>query len=1701
VGYFTIAATAKDAADNTKTVSDTLHVIDPNDQLPPVVSISSPAVNAPVITAPVDVVGSVTDPDNGLSSWKLDVLPIAGTWFKTIATGTQPITNGVIGQFDPTLLANDSYILRLTAEDNGGHVSSVDREVQVAGHLKLGNFTVSFTDLTIPVAGIPITVTRTYDTLDANEKTDLGYGWRLNFGDAKLKVDLVEGASAGWGGLPAFLDGTRVYVTNPDGDRQGYTFQPYEDALDDLGLLTYWHPYFKPDSGNVDDLEVPDVLLNRDPDSGEYFSYDENGIHTYNPADSAYGGVYTLVDLDGIFSDIDATTGKLRSMRNRNGNKLTFTPDAIESNTGRKVAIQRDPQGRIVKITDPRGLAGDPGHHYIEYGYSADGDLITVTDRMANTTAFKYRTDIPHYLDQVKDPLNQIAIQTDFAADNRIKTLTDAANQSVQMGFDIAARSETVTDQVGKTATEFYDQRGNVIQEVNAEGEVQLQQYAPNSDFQTSSTLVVGLPDDPSNGENDDLTTHFTVDSVGHILTQTDPLGQVDRFTYNQLGLVQTASDSLGNTVRHDYDERGNPKTTTDPLGNLKSFGYDSHGNLESFTTVYRPDFGGQQPGSAGVVKFTYNQFGDAASVTDTTGVSKTVTSDADGNLAMIQGTWVNPDDPSDQRPIVGQAIYDPDDRLQEVTTSQGTVHYQYDFAGNETQVTSPNGTEQAILDVRGKVIQTTSPDGRVSQTVYDAKGRAIWETDAHAQGQPAHGTRTYYDGLDRVKKIERYAEVLISVVQQADGSWQSQLVSSAPSPFATSTSQYNRDGTIAQATDFAGHTTSFEYDKSGRQTVAIDLVNGEILRTEFKYDPAGRKTLARDALGRVTRYQYDDDGRLVKTIYPDNSFTATDYDMRGQVTCETDQLGRTTNYEYDKHGNLTAVILPEVFDPERGMRVRPRYEYDYDMYGDRRLIRDPKGRETTLTFDENRHETSRTLPQIEGESPRTEHRTYTGRGLLQTVTDFKGQVLQLVYDAQDRVDLKEYYTSVAAYQAGNATETVDYAYDIYDDLGRHEQVIDARGTTDYLYDSENRLVRIASPEGTVDYEHDPATGRRTRTSSDNSDIRFCYDELGRMTTVTVVKQNGSVLPTPQVTTYAYDEVGNLISVQLPNGVATTTYQYDALNRVTDVVHKDALDAVFASYHYDLLLNGERERVTESRRDQDNSYSTTSVQYTYDDLNRLTSETYDSSLPGQDYVANYVFDIVGNRLEKSTTLEGGPTAITGSQFNALDQLVHQAVTTNGVPTSSTDFGYDLNGSLISESTVGGASANYTYNLQNQLATATIDRTEDGHAVHIESSYAYNSDGIRVRSDITTSVDGGLPTAETKLFLIDPDNATGYAQVLEELPSVGTAPDVSYAIGLDVLSQASSSATRYFLADGQGSTRLLIDSDGSVTAHYDYDAYGNLLGTPAGILTPATTILLYTGEQFDPNLGTYYLRARYYDPATGRFTQMDPFQGRVGIPQSLHKYIYVSDNPLNAIDPSGRDLISMVVSIGVQMVNTYKNANGTRKVLMAAYKNIFRLSMIGNLIYAFSDPANWLAVFPAAGYQFRLLRQFNRIPDSSRLRDLAVIAEELARAAAVGIVLYQLGIKIKPTGFPDFSGFRHTRVPLPIFFTYRGSRGRDETMARRLAGITPATQGTYTWHHHEVVGLFELVQTPIHVLRLHSGGIFYYKICRNLARYD
>ncbi len=421
----------------------------------------------------------------------------------------------------------------------------------------------------------------------------------------------------------------------------------------------------------------------------------------------------------------------------------------------------------------------------------------------------------------------------------------------------------------------------------------------------------------------------------------------------------------------------------------------------------------------------------------------------------------------------------------------------------------------------------------------------------------------------------------------------------------------------------------------------------------------------------------------------------------------------------------------------------------------------------------------------------------------------------------------------------------------------------DASGKTNYSYDFRVDRPQVKStPVADVRYAWDLAGNQLSINAagiSAGASMSYTYDADNRLASIT---------DAVGTTNYTYDAVGNLGSVAYPNGVSTS-YAYNSLNRLTTMQSVcgttatgcGAAGAAIASYTYTLGAAGNRLSVVE--------LSGRNVNYGYDDLYRLTSESI-AGTSAQNGTIRYQYDPVGNRRQLNSTVAAIPTGL--MNYDANDRI-------------STDI-YDNNGNTVNTGGIGNV-----YDFENHLV-------QRGNVFIV-----YDGDGNRVSETVA-----GVTTN----YLVADVNPTGYAQVIDEipnhLPGTGVVSNRSYTYGLFLISQrlaASSSQPAFYGYDGHGSARFLMDKTGAVTDRYDYDAFGNLISQTG--TTPNN--YLFAGEQFDPGLGIYYNRARYYDQRQGRFWSMDSAEDILADPITLHRYLFARNNPVTGIDPSGFDFVS------------------------------------------------------------------------------------------------------------------------------------------------------------------------------------------------
>jgi RHS repeat-associated protein len=346
-----------------------------------------------------------------------------------------------------------------------------------------------------------------------------------------------------------------------------------------------------------------------------------------------------------------------------------------------------------------------------------------------------------------------------------------------------------------------------------------------------------------------------------------------------------------------------------------------------------------------------------------------------------------------------------------------------------------------------------------------------------------------------------------------------------------------------------------------------------------------------------------------------------------------------------------------------------------------------------------------------------------------------------------------------------------------------------------------------------------------------------------------------------QTTTYTYDAAANVISTQLPSGNGyIETRTWDRANRLTEVKNTKGTTTLSKSTYVPDPAGNRSSVVT----------TTGTTTYTYDAVDRLTQACYTTACTGSDNFRRYTYDDVGNRLTE-VTAAGTTTSI----YDAADQL------TSSTGPGGMTYTYDLDGNQKSAGT-----RTFTYDLAQRLKTTTSGSTT--------TTYTYDGDGRRI------SASTGTGSANTTQFLWDPNRPT--AQIVEETDGAGASLR-EYHNGHQLVSMQTGGSAYYYQLDGLGSVVNLTSSSGTTQWTYDYHPFGVARTTTKNQNKAPVNNRRYAGEYLDAT-GLYHLRARQYDPSTGRLLTLDPLQAGNNLPV-IASYAYARNNPVLLTDPTGQ----------------------------------------------------------------------------------------------------------------------------------------------------------------------------------------------------
>ena len=1170
--------------------------------------------------------------------------------------------------------------------------------------------------------------------------------------------------------------------------------------------------------------------------------------------------------------------------------------------------------------------------------YDVVGNKISDTDLHGNTTLYTYDglyREVASTLPVSADPLG-------------------GESAVIRTGYDLAGNEISQSDADGNTTTYTYDRDDRLMSTLDPQHNMVTCSYDKNgnmsgeTDVSTGLSIVYGLYDGlnrpssmtefvrqggPGSSSSTYVTTYGYDDSTNTVTT-TDPNGNVTVRVSDGLGRLrsETVDPNSGDgggvgavavssgqfqtegmnpphlnlTTAYTYDGDGNVTSITDPAGTPTSYTYDGLDRLIQIDYAHTPD--------------------------DTVpNVSEKYFYDGDNNVTRS----------IDKRGVVTISTYDNfnrvvDQQLVESISNHGATltmaHYAYTDTGpNQTytvEMTDANhNVTRTVYDALGRPLVVTDPlhftttstydgvnqrsqvdaNGNETDYTYDKDNRLVLaqEYDGTATGTPQTTTRVIYDDInnqvhtfdrDNIETIDQYDSLGRLTQESAKDPAMEAYYSPSGGEVVLQKTSYDGDNNVTMTIAGNGtHTTTtrYDYDAANRRVDRIDGYGSSVqATTNYNYDKSGNLLSVSDPRrGNATKtYTYDARNRMITDTDGANDKTIYTHDANDNVTGVTDPKGNVTKYTYDELDMLLSV------DETASGGGVTYYVYD----GNRNKIaqQDPDGNLVIYAYDARNllSDTYQNLTSggVGGGTTRGDikpssgtnslhwHFEYDGDGNETKVVDPQNQITSMTYDYLDRLATVQ-YLSAAMPTLDYQPLSVIYGYD---------------GNGNLLSVIEKKLVNggVVS-EGTT-YSYDKLNQVRTATNYDNETVSYTYDAQGSETSITYpdgstviyqydARERLSTVQTPAGSTqYAYFPDSLLKSVQYPNGVvADSSYDnsYDGANRLTYVVNHTGQvgsplteSSLISSFSYSYDADGNRMSQVELQH----GGATITTGYGYDGLNRLTTVAYST---GGSLI--YTYDNAGNRLTEIGTDPSNPGQAVNLtyKYDTINRLM--SVTNSLDPSQNVSYTYDNNGNRTSE-IVKGKTTRYAYNILDELVKTTD--TSGGPV-----GYDYDYSGMRIKTIDSTGQTRDLYGPDGKLLL----QYSAGGLVLAE-----------YTYGINLISLANGDSTAqleapsFYSYDALGSSSDLTDANGNVQMSYQYDAWGNVIGTTGA----SSNTIQFTGQIADAQTGLDYFGARYYDPIAGRFLTQDKYLGSGRMPVTLNRYAYASANPLRYVDRTGQE---------------------------------------------------------------------------------------------------------------------------------------------------------------------------------------------------
>lgn len=1336
--------------------------------------------------------------------------------------------------------------------------------------------------------------------------------------------------------------GNKTSETTPDGSVTRYTYNklgwPTKTTYDNGTYVIYTYNF----NGKITEADYSNGLK-------ETYEYDAVGnLRTYTEK----AGISTTYDYDafGRVLCVVSSSGKHERYTYTKGGKVLSKTDEF----GRVISYEYDKRGKLLKTRDTLGLC-------VSYEYDGNGNTVKVTEydyEAVSNTDVSGNVDVSGNIDisgngdvSSGQPVDNTRISTfEYDKNGNVITTVYPNGCKEKNTYDFGGRILSSIDRNGNVTKNEYDALGRLVKTISPMNEVTSYGYDVRGNQSYTKDALGNV-------------TSYTYDSMGRMITSTLPNGATTTYKYNKQGKVIEEQNALSEAIKYEYDLDGNLIKKTYPNGIFETYEYDGlmrvkcETDIHGLKTSYTYDEAGNVLTVTNeIASHKYNQSNnvfaeETVDVSDNEAISGNNYAPAvDGNIVTtytydrhnriikeetegLPSTVYEYDKYGNiSRINSGKAetvsVYDCRGNLLSQKTETGLeTTYFYDISDRVVEKRVGNRKVQYSYDAIGNVLCIVAPNGAENHLTYDADGRRLTETDAA-------GNKTFYE-YDKIGNVVSVTDALgFKSIYEYDSV--GNLAKETHIDGTITEYGYDAIGRLIKTKDADGTSAFYTYDKMGNlveETLCDEAdyyapVNGEHSRREaaYEYYKTGElKSQGGDVLnrehytyytdgtlkeikypsGKTVGYEYDTYSRNIATLYNKKVAKTQRYNEYGEVVSSTDESG-VSEFSFDNSGRLI-----------KSKTAAGTVEYSYDLYGNKEGITYPDGQKVTYEYDVM----DRVIKVCDKDGIKTEF-TYDAVGNVIKEERSDGIVTETSFDALYRK------ISVNTRKDNKTISAFEYTYD---DSGRvsSEKSTDETGNLfkSYEYDSAGKLVRYAETRNEEYYSDGFGILRLDAVNPEanisGNDGSISYNSPESMSAVSISSNNGAESKTLEGV------------LKNHNDIRVITYSYDTFGNRTGEITFDKGIKSESTYIYD----------TENRLEEKKIDNKTAEKYSYDKDGNLTSITK----PGQVKIFTYTVD---NKLSETrvngSLMEQVKYDATGLKVSSTLKKEYNVTVTDTITTKeetkgktrlyskpyeeTTEYtekeihvipgkdGYeyteyvgesrdtfmqrlaDFVGILapFSDKEWHECADSFTEKEYRTVKVEGVDSSENSREVVHENTLTGEETYVKRTPNKTTETTEESSHTETRVYYETAyfayDLTLSNPQVLAEESAPGVSRASYIYAGEERLS---SSSLGTYIYDGRGSVKKVINGN-TVVRDYEYDPYGNITnGAPS-----QDRMYGYNGEEYTPQSGLIYLRARHYNPSTATFTSKDTYAGEKRNPVTRNRYAYANNNPVMYEDPSG-----------------------------------------------------------------------------------------------------------------------------------------------------------------------------------------------------